>query len=117
MKFINYWAAIYLLLTTISQAQKPTKSISVPDSMLIKVYKFDLGDELVITKYNQTNDVDFKLVTKDPAKPPKLGVSKPMLAAMHKRDTAPPMKVPPAPTASHNPGSGEATTTSSVVGP
>jgi len=70
-------------------AQEAVVEAALTNADVIKLYKIDLGDEVVIAKIKQAKAVDFKLDTDNLIALKQAGVSKEVLAAMLGRTSVP----------------------------
>lgn len=88
-KFLMIFLPIVLLFSPLVMAQQAPRESPLTNEEVVQLCKLDLGDEVVIAKINQAKSVEFKLDTGDLAKLKGEGVSKPVIAAMLNRATAP----------------------------
>lgn len=104
MKTLTRFLLILLVLfvSTLGMAQG-AREVPLSNEEVVNLCKLDLGDEVVIAKINQAKSVDFKLEISDLTKLKAEGVTKPVIAAMLTRATAP--KAAPGGPAGFIPGS------------
>lgn len=82
-------AMLLLMASGLGLAQQAARETPLTNEEVVQLCKLDLGDEVVIAKINQAKSVEFKLDTGDLAKLKGEGVSKPVIAAMLNRASAP----------------------------
>lgn len=90
MKSVARWfIAIALVLALPYALVAAEKAQGLTNADVVKLSKADLGDDLIIAKIQQAQQVDFKLDTDDIIKLKQAGVTQPVISAMLKRTSAP----------------------------
>jgi hypothetical protein len=90
MKTVTRLLITAVLVLALPGALLAAEQAALTNADIIKLSKASLGDDLIITKIQQAEKVDFKLETDDLIQLKQAGVKQEVISAMLKRTTAPP---------------------------